>query len=267
MAHNKLRGLLMNSIYRLTRSLAITIFCLAILFPTLSLPFEKNYDIHHIKLNLNFDLKEKAVIGKETITLIPLQDNFSTFKLHAGNLTISAVKLFNQKHAEFKTDSSYLSITLPQLFNSYDTININIDYQTNPNRGIYFKTFARKDKHKTVQIYSHSEPNDAHYWFPCYDSPDEKSTSEIIATVPENFYLLSNGRLLSNRLDKSNHTRTFHWYQGKPHSPYLISIAAGEYVELRDKAGKTPLFYYVYPDQKDKAPYSFSKTPDMVLFF
>ena len=38
------------------------------------------------------------------------------------------------------------------------------------------------------------------YWFPGYDDPDDLRTTEFIAQVPDGFTVVSNGKLLYNRL-------------------------------------------------------------------
>ncbi len=244
--------------------------CFIIFFISLPISifaFEKNYDILHIKLNLRFDEQEKSVSGIATIKLTPLIDNFQSFNFHAKKMEIRDVKLSDQTSLQFEADSEKLFIQLPRALDAFDTLTVQISYFTIPTKGIYFNTSRIKFPKHSGQIYSHSEPEDARYWFPCYDEPDEKFTSEIIATVPENYFLLSNGRLVSTNHEWKNKTKTFHWFQKKPHTAYLVSITAGEYFEIKDSSAKIPLYYYVYEDQKSYALNSFYKTPNMITFF
>jgi len=241
------------------------IFTILPLFPTFA--FERNYDIQHIKLKLDFNEQKKSLSGEATISLVPLIEDFSFFQLHAKNMEIREVKFPDHAACSFSADSKKVSIQLPFSFSQKDTITIIISYYTVPEKGIYFNKADKNSPYRSGQIYSHSEPNDARYWFPCYDQPDDKLTSEIIATVPENHFLLSNGRLISERRNRTERTKTYHWRQDKPHSSYLISVAAGEYAEIKDRAGNLPLYYYVYKNQKNLAPNSFAKTAKMVEFF
>ena len=246
---------------------ALSFFIFFIFFPISIFAFERNYNILHIKLKLRFDEQKKSVAGIATIKLIPLTNNFKSLDLHAKNMEIRDVKLSDQTSLQFEADSEKLFIQLPRDFNLFDTLTIQITYFTIPTKGIYFNRPRVKFPKHSGQIYSLSEPEDASYWFPCYDKPDEKFTSEIIATVPENYFLLSNGKLFSTNHDSKNKTTTFHWFQKKPHTAYLVSITAGEYFEIKDFAGKTPLYYYVYEDQKKLTPNSFAKTAEMINFF
>ena len=49
-----------------------------------------------------------------------------------------------------------------------------------------------------MQAWTQGEDEDSRYWFPCYDYPNNRRTSEVIATVPENFTAVSNGALIAN---------------------------------------------------------------------
>src|SRR5262249_56126382 len=62
-------------------------------------------------------------------------------------------------------------------------------------------------------------------------------------------------------------TPTFRWRHDVPHSTYLITLAAGEFVTIEDRAGKTPVLYYVHPGREDDARRAFGNTPRMIQFF
>lgn len=250
--------------YILSAIIAIFFF---IICPSLTSAFEKNYDVQHIKLNLQFDEQAKSMTGQATIKAISLINNFELLKLHARDMEIKGVKFENFSSLPFEADSQTVSIFFPQPFSCFDTIAVQISYFTKPTRGIYFNNPCAKSPNHSGQIYSHSEPEHARYWFPCYDKPDEKFTSEVIATVPENYFLLSNGELVSTKHNREEWTKTFHWSQNKPHNSYLVSITAGEYFEIKDFSNRIPLYYYVYESQKNDAMNSFAGTPKMLSFF
>ncbi len=229
--------------------------------------FQRNYDTQHIRLELIINQEQKSIAGKATITVIPLKANFSSLEFHARNMEIQNVKLVNQDELALTADSETVAIALPSSYEMEDTVTVVITYFTRPTEGVYFNEPTEDKPETPFQIYSHSEPIDARCWFPCYDEPDDKLTSEIIATVSDNFFLLSNGKLLSTEHDPKEHTKTFHWLQSKPHSTYLISFVAGEYSEIKDNSDKVPLSYYVYKNQVEIASNSFGKTPRMMECF
>ncbi|MCL4540372.1 MAG: M1 family metallopeptidase, partial [Bacteroidetes bacterium] len=108
---------------------------------------------------------------------------------------------------------------------------------------------------------------DARYWFPCHDYPDDFMTSSVTATVPENWVVISNGLLEKVTTDRKDKTKTFHWVESKTHVIYLISIVAGEFSVVRDHYGNIPIYYYVAPEYAKYAKLDFSHTPDILRFY
>ncbi len=229
--------------------------------------FKRNYDTQHIQLVLKIDHRQRSLFGQANITVVPLIDQISSLVFHACDMEIQSVSLARQTALAFTSDSETVAIALPHPFGRQDTLVITIDYFTRPVKGLYFNAPSVIDPKMPVQIYSHSEPIDARYWFPCYDEPDDKLTSEVIATVSDSFFVLSNGKLLNVTHHRQDRTKTYHWLQNKPHVTYLISIVAGIYRELRDDYKQLPLLFYVYPGQEGMAPNCFGKTKKMIEFF
>ncbi len=167
-----------------------------------------------------------------------------------------------------KADS--LIIQLPRRFQPDEHFWIAIAYTAHPDRGLYFLHASPDWPARKEQIWTQGEPEDNHYWFPVFDYPSDKLTTEIRATVPRPFQLLSNGFLLD--ITEDVHTRTYHYLQDAPHSSYLVMLAAGEFTVVRDTAlvGDTlriPLEYWVYPERRDDVPRTFGRTPEMIRFF
>jgi aminopeptidase N len=231
---------------------------------------DRTYDVIHIKLELNLDEKQKTVDGKVTTKFAPLRPNLSEFVLDAAEMKIKRVYLPDGRELRFYFDTlaQKLKIYLDRSYSFKDTLSVIVEYfVSNPRKGLYFIQPDSAYPDKPYQIWSQGQPEDNHYWFPCYDFPNDKATSELIATVKKNFVVISNGKLLSVSEDAKKGLRTYHWYMDKPHSSYLISIVVGEYVKLQDYYLDIPLEYYVYKSNAKYAKLSFEKTPDIMKFF
>ncbi len=227
----------------------------------------RTYDLLHVKLDLNFDDDKKSVTGTTSLTFVPLSDSSNLFAFDAVNMRINGVKLSADEPIPFTYDSTQLIVKLDRLTSPLDTITIRISYSCQPKRGLYFIASDSHYPKKPRQIWSQGQAMDNRYWFPCYDFPDDKATSEMIATVRSSYSVISNGRIVDVRNHEESHTKTVHYLQSKPHSTYLISIIAGEYVTLKEMADSIPLFYNIYPDQVSDAHRSFQHTGDMLRFF
>ena len=72
-----------------------------------------------------------------------------------------------------------------------------INIPSRPRKGFTFRTPEMGYKPEDMHLWTQGEPIEARYWFPSFDSPNEKFTSEITCHVPEGMVVLSNGKLMS----------------------------------------------------------------------
>ncbi len=227
---------------------------------------EREFDLINIKLDLKFNFDKKELLGTAIEKINPLREDFKTIHLDAVGMKINDVKL-NKKKLNYNYDGKNLTIDLDKSYGLKDTLTFSVNYSTVPVKGIYFISPDTAYPDRTPQIWSQSEMEDARYWYPCHDYPDDFSTSELIATVPENWVVVSNGSLKKVETNKKNKTKTFDWVESKPHVIYLNSIVAGVYSVLKDNYGNVPVSYYVAPKFKNVARQNFSATPDILKFY
>src|SRR5262249_24615007 len=111
------------------------------------------------------------------------------------------------------------------------------------------------------------EAEDTHHWLPCYDYPNERAASEMIITVPDPLFVVSNGPLIE-RKKNAGATTTYHSKMEIPHVSYLISLAVGDFTAYHDKVGDLPIDYYVARTVDEATARRFmGKTPQMIRFF
>jgi aminopeptidase N len=226
----------------------------------------REYHVIHYRIEVSFDETARSVSGRTTTTLVPLLPDLSTVEFDAEQMNIRSVAS-GARMLHFEVRPKKLAVTLDRPYGPEDTLTLSVVYTCTPARGLYFIQADSSLPDQPRQIWSQGEDMDNHFWFPCYDFPNDFSTSEMIATVQSSYVALSNGRLVDVKEDKAKKTKTFHWSQDIPHASYLISLAAGNYAVLNDRAGDVPLQYYVYPWQTADAKVCFAGTPDMVTWF
>jgi aminopeptidase N len=229
-------------------------------------PRDRVVDIEHIKLQVALDFKERRISGTATHKLAAILDGLKQLEFDAAEIEVSAVRVGGETHS-FDHSDDKLRIPLERALKAGEEIEVAIDYSARPRRGLYFVGPDDAYPNKPVEAWTQGEDEDSRYWFPCYDYPNDRVTSEVIATVPETFTAVSNGALVSSKADAAGHTKTFHWHHEVPHSAYLISLAAGEFVEILEHAGKVPVTYYVRAGREDDARRAFGNTPRMIEFF
>jgi len=247
-------------------------------FPPAQYVPSHDYDIRHIALDLRFDWQQEQALGTETIMFSPLVNDLRSITLDAASMSFSAVKL-NGKTAlkyEFDEKNQRLSIVLDRAYQPDDEIKIIISYHTvkpstagrslNGGGGLNFIKPTPEDPTRPRQIWSQGESEYNHYWFPCFDHPNDFFTSEITATVEKPLSVISNGGLIETK-DNRDGTRTFHWRIAAPHAAYLTSIIIGEYAPVVGSYDGIPVITNVYPSELEEGKLTAARLPDMVKFF
>src|SRR5499426_4817437 len=217
--------------------------------PPYQWPRSHNYDVQHYRIKLAFDWAAKSVTGETTITLKPLARGFKEIELDAGEMNIKSVTLAGGPPLKFDyRNNEKLFVSLDHAYTPANTISVMISYSAAPKKGLTFILPTESDPGRPRQIWSQGEARANHYWFPCYDYPNDKATTEVIATVDEKYQVISNGNLVSVHPDQAKKTRTFDWKMDRPFSSYLVSIIVGQYEEVTGQFKGKPVISYVYPD-------------------
>jgi aminopeptidase N len=225
----------------------------------------RDYNALHYKLVITLDDKEKSYRGENTMTVASLKDDLRSLVCDAEDFIVTGVCGPDDGALAYSQANKKLAVALPKELAYGETISIVVRFeQKNPRTGLRFIDAAPDHP---AQINTYSWPEDAHHWFPCYDYPNGKVTSEVIASVRGDYKVLSNGRLAGVTEDRAAGARTWHWTQEKPHPAYCIMLAAGPYNVLKDSLGPLPVDYWVYPKDAADAPRSFRKTPKMIDFY
>ncbi|MBM2825940.1 MAG: hypothetical protein HW403_4 [Dehalococcoidia bacterium] len=224
-------------------------------------------DIKHIKLELSVAMEGRGIKGTASTTLAPINDGVSYVDFDSVELDITSVSFSSGESLAYELSDEKLRVFLGGERRAGEEMTVVVAYQAAPRRGLYFVGPDESYPNKPQQAWTQGEDEDSRYWFPCYDFPNEKSTSEVIVTVAARFFALSNGRLLGVQESAQQNTKTYHWTQEVPHSCYLITLVAGEYVEITDYVDGIPVQYYVPPGREEDARRSFGNTPDMLRFF
>src|SRR5215471_3881813 len=209
--------------------------------PPYQWPRSHNYDVQHYRIKLAFDWAAKSVTGETTITLKPLAGDFKEIELDAGEMNIKSVTLAGGPQLKFDyRDNEKLFVSLDHAYTPANTIAVIIGYSAAPKKGLTFILPTESDPGRPRQIWSQGEARTNHYWFPCYDYPNDKATSELLATADEKYQVISNGSLIGVQRDAANKTKVWHWKMDRPFSSYLVSLIVGEYEEVKDQFKNKP---------------------------
>ncbi|MBD2082116.1 M1 family metallopeptidase [Leptolyngbya sp. FACHB-17] len=221
--------------------------------------------VEHIFLDLVLDIPNQSYQGTCTIRLNPIRNGIDRLTLDAVNLNIASVKI-NDVPQPFDYDGEQLQIHLKQSTKSGEKIDLAIAYHVEkPQRGIYFIAPTPDYPNKPTQVWTQGEDEDSRFWFPCFDYPGQLATSEIRVEIPKPLIAVSNGELIATE-DRGD-TQIYHWHQKEIHPTYLMTLAIGDFAELRDQWHGKAVTYYVEKGREDQARLSMGKTPRMIEFY
>src|SRR3989475_5553487 len=214
-----------------------------------------DYDLVHQRIEVrNFDWDSTMFDGRVTTTLVALRPGLDSVILDAGSRLIMAriadgrgATLRSERHG----DTLVVHPARPIAF--HDTLRFSIDYHAplENGRGL---TFIQPEgqSHRPQQIWSQGEDHNNHLWFPTYDFPNDKMTWELVATVPQQYTVVSNGTLAADRkLPGATHSVT--WRQDLPSSTYLVSLIVAPLVKVADHWHAIPVDYYDYHADANRA--------------
>lgn len=226
----------------------------------------REMDIQHLLLDITPNFRQRSIAGTATLQFAPIAKPLSELRLDAVDLQISGVTSTEQVRAWHVSDDQ-LIVTFSAPIAADRKASVTIQYSATPQKGLYFRTpemgYPAADEH----LWTQGEPTESRHWFPAFDAPNEKFTSEVICHVPDGMTVLSNGRQIASDLDAATGLRAVRWLQDKPHVTYLIALVAGNLKAVEGKHGNLPIALYTPASQVGNAASTFKNTRDMLEFF
>ncbi|MCL4181757.1 MAG: HEAT repeat domain-containing protein, partial [Verrucomicrobia bacterium] len=227
---------------------------------------DREFDLLHLLLEVTPDFERRTIDGTATLRLQPIARPLRELRLDAIDLDIRSVTATAPIQA-WRTTTNQVVVTFAAPLPLGNDHTVTITYDAEPREGLYFRTPAMGYREGETHLFTQGEAIMARHWYPCFDSPNERFTSEIVCRVPEGMAVFANGRLVSRESEAGSGRVAFRWLQDKPHVNYLISLVAGPFRSLEDRYRDIPLAFHVLPSEIDQAADSFRGTREMMAFF
>ncbi len=230
----------------------------------------RHYKVDHLKMVWKMDLEHEHVDATSSLSITSIVPELKTVFLHAAELEIHSIK--DSKGNELEWDNRpegeaiYVKLkhTLKEGKSERLVFTYSIDH---PRAGLFFTAPSPEFPEVEVSAWTQLQDDYARFIVPCYDNPSHKHPVEIIVTVPQGYFAMSNG-VLKERKKNTDGTETFHWFNAKPMPAYLMTVAVSEYNEYKEDLDGLEVSYYVHKKwDRDTVYRSFGKTPEMVKFF
>ncbi len=227
---------------------------------------DRDVTVLHLALDVTPDFKQRTVAGTATLQFKPNLKPARELKLDAVDLQVQSVT-GTVKIATYQVTKDHLIITFAEPVPADQTASVTVTYDAEPDLGLYFRTPEMGYKEGDTHCFSQGEEIEARHWYPCFDSPNEKFTSEVTCHVPDGMTVISNGRLLGQTPDGTNGLVAFHWTQELPHANYLITLVAGYFKSVESRHKEVPLAFLTPPSEFAEATNSFRETEAIMDFY
>ncbi len=226
---------------------------------------DRAVDILHLRLDVTPDFARRTVTGTTRLEFQPISRPCDELRLDAIDLTIDDVRS-DRQIADFTNTGKQLIVRFAEPLSVGERVYVEIDHSAEPVRGLYFRTPEMGYAESDTQVWTQGESHEARFWYPCFDYPNERSSTEVICHVPSDMIVLSNGRKVSESTDDHGLKRV-QWIQEQPHANYLLCLVAGKFVKLEKQHGNIPLGFYAQPSLAEHAANAFADTDQIMAFY
>ena len=143
-------------------------------------PRDRTFHLRHIRLDIVLDEEAGEIGGTATLLLSPLNDGLRDIDLDGEDLHIRKVTDQEGRSLEFEYDSHKLRIKLGRAYKADTEFSLKIAYDARPRKGMFFIRPAKADPKRPRMVWTQGEQEDNRAWFPSYDAPNQRLTSEVI---------------------------------------------------------------------------------------
>ena len=225
---------------------------------------DREIDVTHVRLEIDPDFEKRSLAGLAALNFAPIAKPLAELRLDAVDLRVETVEA-SAEIEDWQVTRDAIVVTFVEPIAADEASWVRVRYEAEPREeGWYFRTEAMGYPAGDDHFWTQGEPEKHRYWFPGYDYPNERFTSEVLCRVPEGMTVLSNGRLIKE--SKVGDQTLFHWKQEEEHVNYLISVVGGYFQKLEDKHGDLPLAFYTPPSEFAVAENSFRDTAQILAF-
>ncbi len=233
------------------------------------------YDVRFYRIDLNLPMTSGAMSARCGIWLVSQLPLLDSVVFDFGRLVCDSVRRTGQTQ-NFRTTTSSLIVYLAPPLALGESVYLDIYYRrlsTTTNRGFYYYLQGSGSGRNHSVCYTLTQPEDARYWFPCWDHPWDKAERgcQVNITVPDSFRACANG-MLDSVTSGPARTKTFWWTHRYPIPTYLINFAVSIFKEItqwyRSRSGDSMLIrHWVWPEDSIRAMTAFANVPDMIAFY
>ena len=224
-------------------------------------PRTEPVDAEHYALDLRVFPAERRLDGTCTVSFVTLEPLVSEVELDLLALEVSSVREVGGEELTFGQGGGRLRVALGRELAQGELCALEIAYSGQPIKGLWF---VEDGEGEVYQLFTQGECVDARGWFPCFDYPADRATSELQVELPSGWTAVAAGE----RIDAGERDgrRFEHWRMSTPHSTYLTTLCAGDLHTLEGDWDGIPLSFHADEQFAEWMPASFEQTDEVLGF-
>jgi aminopeptidase N len=216
-------------------------------------------DVIHYEFSINLNDTSDRITGSAAIT-VNFTGPVATFEFDLKNIdsagrgmNVSSVA-FDLLPFKWSHKDNRLIIIPGKMISKGSTGVIRIEYSGVPSDGLIIS--KNKFGHRT--FFSDHWPDRAANYLPTVNIPSDKATVDFIITTPSHYEVVANGYLVEET-DLPDATKLTHWKEDVPLPVKVMAFGAASFaVRFAGKADGTPVWTWVFPENRKEGFYDYS---------
>lgn len=158
-----------------------------------------------------------------------------------------------------------------------DSLRIQFDQTLSPGTEkkieIYYTGIPRdgliigKNRYKHRGFFADHWPDRARNWLPCIDHLADKAAVNFIVNAPDHFQVIANG-IMTEETNLGKGMKRTRYEENVPLPTKVMVIGVADFaVQLSGFVDCTPIYSWIYPEDRDKGFYDYSLAGSIVKFF
>ncbi|GDY30796.1 M1 family metallopeptidase [Gandjariella thermophila] len=208
------------------------------------------YLVADYQVAITYDPVSHHLAG-DTVVSGRTTQRLNRFNLDLTGLDVHAVTVDGRPAAFARSGDHELVVTPPRPLESGTPVRVEVRYAGIPKQIPALLGVGGWQISAGGGAFAAGEPHSATSWYPANDTPRNKATFHLSATVPDGWSVVSNGR--EQGTTSSGGWTTFRWAEDTPIATYLTTVAIDHWTLERSRlADGTPVVDAYAPGAEDK---------------
>ncbi len=223
----------------------------------------RSYDVDHYAIDIVLHPATRRIEGTCSVRFLATRAGVNEIALDLVDLDVISIVDGAGRPLGYRHDGKVLTVKLAEPIGTSNLTEVVVEYGGAPSTGLWFSGERPGDSMPT-QVFTQGEAEHSRGWFPCFDQPSDRATSEVSVTMPSEWVSFAPGERVG--ATESGSARTERWRMDTPHPSYLVSLVAGEFAVTESDWNGVPLSFAVAPEFASWAEASFHETDEILTF-